>query len=51
VPRLPRLSNPLDAEDLSMVGRIAVWSLLIVWTAVVLAVAVGLFVRIVLALI
>jgi hypothetical protein len=49
--RLPRLSNPLDQDDRAMLVRLVIYSVLVVWVALVVAVAAGLFVRIVLALI
>ncbi len=56
--RLPKLHRPhihlpriLDADDARMLVRITIWSVLLVWAAVIVAVAAGLAVRIFLALI
>ncbi len=49
-PQLPRLSNPLDADDVAMLARLAIYSALVVWIAVVVALAAGLAVRVFLTL-
>ncbi len=49
-PQFPKLSNPLDADDVAMLVRLAIYSMLVVWVAMVVALAAGLAVRIFLAL-
>jgi hypothetical protein len=40
-PRLPHVPRLLDDEDARMLGRLAVYTLLAVWVAVVLALTLG----------
>jgi hypothetical protein len=42
---LPRLPTVLDADDTRMLARIAILSVLVLWLALVAAVALGVFVR------